>query len=88
VLRTSIGSELVLLDSHSTVDLFTNPVHVQNIRPAKTPIHVHCNKGSMAATEEADFGDTPNYFNSCRIVNVFFLYHLGKKFRVIYDSFN
>ncbi len=30
---SAINSDLVLLDSQSTVDLFTNPAHVQNIRP-------------------------------------------------------
>jgi hypothetical protein len=32
--RQTINPDLVLLDSQSTVDLFTNPAHVQNIRPA------------------------------------------------------
>ncbi len=36
--RQTINSNLVLLDSQSMVDLFTNPAHVQNICPAKKPI--------------------------------------------------
>jgi hypothetical protein len=74
------------LDSQSTIDLFTNPALVNNIRPAKTPINVHCNNGSMTTTEEADFGDTPVYFNSHGIANVLSLHRLGQKFRVTYDS--
>jgi hypothetical protein len=84
--RDTVTSNLVLLDSQSTVDLFTNPDLVNNIRPAKTPINVHCNKGSMTTIQEADFGDTPVYFNSNGIANVLSLYRLGRKFRVTYDS--
>jgi hypothetical protein len=84
--RNTVTSDLVLLDSQSTVDLFTNPDLVNNIRPAKTPINIHCNKGSMTTIQEADFGDTPVYFNSNGIANVLSLYRLGKKFRVTYDS--
>jgi hypothetical protein len=82
----AIDSDLVLLDSQSTVDLFTNPAHVHNIRPYQKPIHVHCNSGTMSTTSEADFGDTPVYFNSNGIANVLSLYRLGRKFRVTYDS--
>ncbi len=84
--RAAVNSDLVLLDSQSTVDLFTNPNLVRNICPAKNPIQVHCNNGSMTTTEEADFGDTPVYFNSGGIANVLSLYRLGQKFRVTYDS--
>ena len=87
-LRASIGSDSVLLDRQSTVDLIINPARVQNICPAKTPMWVHCNKGSMTTIEEVDFGDTPVYFISRRIVNVLSLHRLGKKFCVTYDSFN
>ncbi len=72
--RQTINSNLVLLDSQSTVNLFTNPAHVQNIRPAKKPIQVHCNKGTMATIKEADFGNTPVYFDSHGIGNVLSLY--------------
>jgi hypothetical protein len=83
---SAISPDLVLLNSQLTVDLFTNPTHVQNIRPTKNPIQVHCNSGTMSTTTEADFGDTPVYFNSRGIAYVLSLYHLGSKFRVTYDS--
>jgi hypothetical protein len=82
----AIDSDLVLLDSQLTVDLFTNPAHVHNICPTRKPIQVHCNSGTMSTTTEADFGNTPVYFNSNGIANVLSLYRLGRKFRVIYDS--
>jgi hypothetical protein len=84
--RKTINSDLVLLDSQSTVDLFTNPEHVRNIRPAINPVNVHCNKGTLTTTKEADFGDTPVYFDDRGIANVLLLYRLGKKFKVTYDS--
>jgi hypothetical protein len=84
--RCYINSDLMLLDSQSTVDLFSNPDHITNICPAKTPIGVHCNKGILATIEEADFDDTPVYFDSCGIANVLSLYCLGQKFRVTYNS--
>ncbi len=53
---------------------------------ATTPIHVHCKKGTLATTKEADFGDTPVYFDARGIANVLSLYHLGQKIHITYDS--
>jgi hypothetical protein len=74
-----ISSDLLLLDSQSTVHLFSQPEHVNNIRPATTPIQVHCNKGTLETTQEADFGHTPIYFDARGIANVVSLYQLGQK---------
>jgi len=84
--RHPISSDLLLLDSQSTIHLFSQPEHVANIRPAANPIKVHCNKGAMHTTQEADFGDTPVYFDARGIANVLSLYQLGQKFKVTYDS--
>jgi hypothetical protein len=81
-----ISSDLLLLDNQSTVHLFSQPEHVSNIRPATNPIKVHCNKGTMDTTQEADFGDTTVYFDARGIANVLSLYQLGQKFKVTYDS--
>jgi hypothetical protein len=75
-----INTNLVLLDSQSTVDLFSNPDHVTNIRPATTPTRVHCNKGTLATNKEADFGDTPVNFDSRGIANILSLYCCPKLF--------
>jgi hypothetical protein len=40
----------------------------------------------LETTQEADFGDTPVYFDSRGIANVLSLYHLGQKFKITYDS--
>ena len=53
---------------------------------ATMPIRVHCNKGTLATTKEADFGDTPVYFDARGNANILSLYHLGKKFHITYDS--
>lgn len=68
--RRLINKDLVLLDSQSTVHLFSQPEHVSNIRAADTSIWVHCNKGMLETTQVADFGDTPVYFDSRGIANV------------------
>jgi hypothetical protein len=52
--RKTINFDLVLLDSQSTVNLFTNSDHVRNIRPATTPINVHCNKGTLTTTHDRE----------------------------------
>ena len=81
-----ISSDLLLLDSQSTVHLFSQPEHVNNIRPAATPIRVHCNKGTLETTQEANFGHTPVYFDARGIANFLSLYQLGQKFKVTYDG--
>jgi hypothetical protein len=40
----------------------------------------------MDTTQEADFGDTPVYFDARGIANVLSLYQLGQKFKVTYNS--
>jgi hypothetical protein len=77
--RQPIDPDFVLLNSQSTVDLFSNLKHVQNICPAQLPFKVHWNKGTMSTAEVADFGDTQVYFNKDGIANVLSLFRLGQK---------
>jgi len=81
-----IISDLVLLDSQSTVDLFSYPELVNNICPSQNPINIHCNKGTLTTSMEANFGDTPVYFDERSIADVLSLYQLGQKFHITYDS--
>jgi hypothetical protein len=82
----TINKDFVLLDSQSTVNLFSNPAHVMDICPANMPIRVHCNKETMLTTKQAEFRDIGIYFNSNGIANVLFLYHLAQKYHIKYDS--
>ncbi len=84
--RSSIDPNFLLLDSQSTVNLFSNPTHVDNISPAPHPIQVHCNKGVMPANNVANFGSNEVYVNKDGIVNVLSLFLLAKKHHMTYDS--
>jgi hypothetical protein len=84
--RAPINSNYLLLHSQSTVDLFTNPTHVSNIRPMTKPIKVHCNKGTMVTNKVGDFGGTEVYLNRDGIANVLPLYRLRHEYPITYDS--
>jgi len=84
--RTVINKDFLLLDSQSTVDLFSNPDHVANIRPTSKPIRVHCNNGAKLTSEKADFGNIDVYFDESGITNVLSLFNLGKKHHITFDS--
>ncbi len=82
----SIDPNFHLLDSQSTINLFSNPNHVDNVRPDAQPIKVHCNKGVMPTGNVADFGNNEVYINPNSIVSVLSLYLLGQKHHITYDS--
>ena len=83
---SSIDPDFLLFDSQSTVNLFSNPTHVYNVRPATHPIQVHCNKGVMPANNVTDFGSNEVYVNKDGIANVLSLFLLAKKHHITYDS--
>ena len=85
---STIDPNFLLLNSQSTVNLFSNPTHVDNVCPATHPIQVHCNKGVMSANNVADFGSNEVYVNKDGIANVLSLFLLGKKHHITYDSHN
>jgi hypothetical protein len=72
--RSTIDLNFLLLDSQSTVNLFSNPTYVDNVRPATHPIQVHCNKGVMPTNNVADFGSNDVYINKDGIANVLSLF--------------
>jgi len=81
-----VNPNYVLIDSQSTVHLFSNPSHVQNIRQAEKPINVHCNKGTVSSNTVGDFSDNEVYLHTSGIANVLSLHKLGKKYHITYDS--
>jgi hypothetical protein len=81
-----IDPNFLLLDSQSTINLFSNPNHVDNVRPAAQPIQVHCSKGVMPTGNIADYGNNDVYINPDGITNVLSLYLLGQKHHITCDS--
>ena len=62
----------ILLDSQSTVDVFTNPDLLEDIRDAKGEMMVHSHGGSRSTKQ---IGDLPGYpdpiwYDPDRIVNI------------------
>jgi hypothetical protein len=84
--RGAIDPNYLLLDSQSTINLFSNPNHVDNVRPATQPIKVHCNKGVMPTDNIADFGHNVVYINPNRTAYVLSLYLLGQRHHITYNS--
>jgi len=84
--RHTIDPDLLLLDSQSTVNLFSNPDLVDNVRTAPAPIKVHCNMGVMPTTDISDFGSNEVNVNKNGIANVLSLFLLGQKHHITYDS--
>jgi hypothetical protein len=84
--QEAIDPNYLLLDSQSTINLFSNPNHVDNVHPATQPIKVHCNKGVMPTDNIADFGHNVVYVNPNGIANVLSLYLLGQRHHITYDS--
>ena len=60
----------MLLDSQSTVDQFSNPAMLTNIRKAKNPSKIHCNAGSTCSVLEGNFGSITVKHSQYGIANV------------------
>jgi hypothetical protein len=86
--RASINPNLLLFDSQSTVNLFSNPHHVNNVHPANHPINVHCNKGFMTTNTVTDFGANEVHLKEDGIVNVLLLDLLAQKHHITNNSHN
>jgi hypothetical protein len=76
--RSSINPNYLLLDSQSTINLFSNPTHVTNVHPASRLVNVHCNSGVMPTGQVANFSKNEVYVNKDGIANILSLYLLGK----------
>jgi hypothetical protein len=82
----AINPDYLLLDSQSTINLFANPNHADNVRPATYLIKFYCNSGVMPTGKVANFGTNKVYINQEGIANVLSLYLLGQKHHITYDS--
>jgi hypothetical protein len=83
-----IPNTWILLDSQSTIDVFTNGHLLTNIHPIKTTMHIKCNAGSKSTNLRgylSGYGWVW-YFPSGTIANILSLSRVKEKFRVTFDS--
>jgi hypothetical protein len=80
--------EIILLDSHSTMDLFCNVDLVSNTCKSTTRMRLKSNGGTIVVTRKATM---PGYnkdvwFSTRAITNIIALRNLIQQYRVTYDS--
>lgn len=77
----------ILLDSQSTIDIFSNPDLLRNIHPIKITLHINCNAGGKTTNLG---GYVTGYgwvwYYSDGIANILSLSHVKEMFRVTFDS--
>ena len=82
-----IPKEWILLDSQSTVSIFSNRRLLMNIRKSDGWMHIHCNAG---ITRTNLIGDLSGYgtvwYHPDSIANILSLAEVCKQFHVTYDS--
>ena len=59
--KVAILKTWILLDSQSTVDVFSNPKLLTNIRDAKRSLTLYCNAGRQLLTRKGTSKDTGQY---------------------------
>ena len=85
--KAGIPKNWILLDSQSTVDVFSNPCLLTNIRKSKTMLMLHCNAGKAIMTQKGDlkgYGTVWYYHEG--IANIHSLHKVQEKYKVTYDS--
>ncbi len=82
--RRSIPETWILLDSQSTIDVFSNPDLLQKIHPINTTMHINCNATTNLRGYVTGYGWVWYYSNG--IANTLSLSRVKKRFRVTFDS--
>ena len=82
-----IPKEWILLDSQSTVSIFSNRRLLRNIRKANGWMHIHCNAGITRTNLVGDLcGYGTVWYHPDGIANILSLAEVRKRFHVTYDS--
>ena len=85
--KETIKSDLITLDTGSTLDLFGNRDLVEDLHEARECIRMFTNAGEKKICEQATVpGYGKVWFDESAIANIFSFASLAKKHRVTYDS--
>ena len=85
--KAGIPKNWILLDSQSTVDVFSNASLLMNIWNAKTILTLHCNAGKAIVTQKGDLkGYVTVWYYPNGIANILSLHKVQENYRVTYDS--
>ena len=84
----AIPKTWVLLDNCSTVNVFSNPNLLSNIRPTRKKMRIHCQAGTTETNLVGDFEGYPEpvWYTPDGIANVLSLSKVKAHYRVRYDS--
>jgi len=85
--KAGILASWILLDSQSTVDVFSNKKFLTNIRDSKWTLTLYCNARKAIITQKGDLkGYGSVWYYPQDIANILSLCNVEKKHKVTYDS--
>ena len=83
----NIPPSWILLDSQSTVDIFSNADLLTNIRQVNTQMVIYCNAGTSKTNWVGDLGNYGTvWYNPAGIANILSLAKVKNTFRITFDS--
>ena len=86
-IKSTVPKEWILFDNASTVDVFSNPSLVWNIRLINCTLHILCAAGTACTNYIADFlGYGTVWFLHDRFANILSLQQMKQRYQVTYDS--
>ena len=85
--KGQISKNWVLLDSQSTVDLFSNRKLLRNLRWISNTLAIHCNMGTVTTNIMGNLpGYGPVWYYKDGMASIISLYLIGKRFNVEYNN--